>query len=234
MFLPLSRITAPIQQVLFAAFVRLQHEPLRLGQAWLRGNRLVAAIAVPAFLGMTIVAPDFVPVVLGHRWEKVVPVLQLLSLAGVAQSYQTLNWSVLQARGKPGVLLAFMWFSTVVTVGGFVLGLHWGIVGVAGSYAVARTIVLVGYTWLACRVTGITMIRFAREHVGLAVLALAMSGAVYAARLGLVHEGVPQPLRLALLTGLGIAVYLALILWLARGVVVEIRQIWSTRQSPAG
>jgi O-antigen/teichoic acid export membrane protein len=232
MFLPLARITAPIQQVLFAAFVRLQHDPLRLGQAWLRGNRLVSAIAVPAFVGMAVVAPDFVPVVLGSRWHEVVPVLQLLSLAGIAQSYQSLNWSVLQARGQAGVLVWFMVFSTIVTVGGFVVGLLWGVVGVAASYAIARTVVLVGYTWLSCRVTGITAMHFIRRHADLAALALAMGAAVYFARMALVDE-LPQALRLAVLTLFGAALYLGLVTWLARDVVTEIRQMWRERRAPA-
>ncbi len=232
MFLPLSRITAPIQQVLFAAFVRLQDDPPRLAEAWLRGNRLVSAIAVPAFVGMTVVAPDFVPVILGSRWHAVVPVLQLLSLAGIAQSYQTSNWSVLQARGKAGVLLWFMIWSTIITVGGFIVGLKWGVVGVAGSYAIARTIVLVVYTWLSCRVTGITMSSFVRRHADLAALALAMGGAVYFLRMVLLHE-LPQGLRLAVLTTFGVAFYLGLVLWLTRDVVTEIRQTWSRRGVPA-
>jgi O-antigen/teichoic acid export membrane protein len=132
MFLPATRIAAPIQQVLFPAFARMQHDHAALRRAWIRGTELIAAVNAAAFLGMVVVAPDFVPVVLGQKWHAAVPVLQLLSLAGVAQSVQTLNWSVLQAVGASGRLLRFMAFSTVITVGAFALGLRWGVVGVAG------------------------------------------------------------------------------------------------------
>jgi O-antigen/teichoic acid export membrane protein len=228
MFLPLARITIPIQQVLFSAFARLQGDPPRLGQAWLRGSRLVSAIAVPAFLGMAVVAPQFVPVVLGSRWHEVVPVLQLLSLAGVAQTYQTLNWSVIQALGKSGLLLRFMSYSSAVTVGAFVLGLHWGVVGVAASYAIARWIVLVGYTWLTSRVTALSPIQFLRSHADVAGIALAMAAMVYGVRVALVGA-VPQALLLALLTALGIVVYVGLVMWLAGDVIAEIRTTWSRR-----
>jgi hypothetical protein len=40
---------------------------------------------------------------------------------------------------------------------------------------------------------------------------------------------VPQALLLALLTVLGIVIYLGLIAWLARDVVAEIRTTWSQR-----
>ena len=93
MFLPVSRISQPLQQVLFSAFSKIQHEPTRLGEAWARGNEVISAVNVPAFLGMAVVAPDFVPVVLGQKWDPAVPVLQWLSLAGVGTTLQTLNWA---------------------------------------------------------------------------------------------------------------------------------------------
>jgi O-antigen/teichoic acid export membrane protein len=232
MFLPLARITIPIQQVLFAAFARLQDDPRRLGQAWLRGSRLVSAIAVPAFLGIAVVAPEFVPVVLGPRWHEAVPVLQLLSIAGVAQTYQTLNWSVMQARGKSGLLLGFMVFSTAVTVSAFVFGLQWGVVGVAASYAIARWIVLVGNTWLTSRVSLLSSVAFLRSHADLAAIALVMAAAVYGARVAL-DGAVPQAVLLVLLTLLGIVVYLALVALFARDVIVDIRETWSSRRAPA-
>jgi O-antigen/teichoic acid export membrane protein len=207
MFAPLARVAAPVQQVLFPAFARLQDDPARLGRAWLRGNRLSAALSAPAFLGMIVVTPDFVPVVLGTRWNEVVPVLQLLCLAGVASSLQTLNWSVLQARGEATTLLVFMLFSSAVTVGAFGLGLVWGVVGVAGLYAAVRTLLLPVYTWLACRTLGLPMLEFARSLRTVMELALVMFGAVFLARLGLVEAGVPAAARLVLVVLLGVAVY---------------------------
>src|SRR5918911_2464889 len=115
MFAPLSRLASPIQQVLFPAFARLAADPPRVAAAWLRGNRLVAAVSVPAFVGLAAVAPDFVPVVLRGRWHRAVPVLQLLCVAGLSQSLQSLNHSVLQALDRAGALLAFMIFSATIT-----------------------------------------------------------------------------------------------------------------------
>src|SRR6202011_4350694 len=134
MFAPVIRITQPAQQVLFPAFARLQGDPARVLSAWLRGNRLLTALTLPAFLGMAIIAPDFVPVVLGKRWNEAVPVLQLLSLSGIAISIEQLNASVLQGMGQAGTLLKYMVASTGLVVAAFAVGIHWGVVGVAGFY----------------------------------------------------------------------------------------------------
>ncbi len=223
MFMPMSRVVSPIQDVMFPALVQLQDDPPRLAQTWLRGNRLAAAIAVPAFLGIAIVAPDFVPVVLGARWHRSVPVLQLLSLAGVAQSLQTLNWSAIQAKGKPGLMLRIMVFTSVVTLTSFAVGLRWGVVGVAGLFAAARFIALLVNTTATCRILDVSLKTYVRSTATLLALTVAMAAAVYVARLALVHAGLAAPLRLPLLVVLGGAVYALLVAWRARDLVGEVR-----------
>lgn len=225
MFLPASRIAAPIQQVLFPAFARMQHDHVALRRTWIRGTQLVAAVNAAAFLGMVVVAPDFVPVVLGEKWIAAVPVLQLLSLAGVAQSVQTLNWSVLQAVGASGRLLRFMTFSTAVTVSAFVVGLHWGVVGVAGFYALARVIVGVVYAWTTCRRIGLPQLDYARGIARIARLAFPMAVLSYLVRIGLVSAGVPAGWRLLLVTAFGAVVYFLLVRWRAPDLLAEIRRM---------
>ena len=230
MFQPLGLIAQPIQQVLFAAFVKLKGETDRLGQAWLRGTQLVAAINVPAFLGIAVVAPDFVPSILGPQWNAAVPVLQLLSLAGAVHTLQTLNWSVMQAMGQPGRLLRFMTFSSCLTVAAFALGLRWGVVGVAGLYAVARATSVVCFIWLTCRTVGLPVLHFVRSVSWVLALSIPMAICVYLARLALVHEGLSTGARLALEVLLGTGVYGALFVWRAPELLSDVRDLVRQRR----
>lgn len=225
MFLPLSRVSMPIQQVLFSAFSRLQSEPKRLADAWARGNQVISAVNVPAFLGMAVVAPDFVPVVLGDKWRAAAPVLQFLSLAGVGSTLQTLNWSTVQAIGRPGVMLRFRLFSTPVTLLAFAIGLHWGVVGVAASFAISRFVVTPVSTVVTCRTLGCSPVWALRGEVLVTALALLMAGVVALGRIGLMHVGVSAALRLAAVVPLGIAVYTGLLLVAAPNVVGELRSL---------
>jgi O-antigen/teichoic acid export membrane protein len=229
MFLPVGRISQPIQQVVFAAFAKLQHDPVRLSEAWRRGNQLISALNVPAFVGMAVIAPDFVPVVLGHKWHAAVPVLQLLSLAGVAQSFQTLNWSTVQALGRAGVMLRVRLFSAPLTLAAFAFGLRWGVVGVAGLYAAARFIILAVSTVVTCRTLTFPIFRVVRESSLVAALSIAMAFVVYSARIGLVHGGVAAGARLPALVAIGTVVYGALVAWRTPDLLVEIRSLVRSR-----
>jgi O-antigen/teichoic acid export membrane protein len=185
---------------------------------------VISAVNVPAFLGMAVVAPDFVPVVLGQNWDAAVPVLQFLSLAGVGATLQTLNWSTVQAMGQPGVMLRFRLFSTPVTILAFVIGLHWGVVGVAASFAVSRFVVTPVSTYITCRTLGVS-VGYVRGEALVVGLALVMAVAVAVARLGLVHAGVPAAARLAIVVPFGILVYGGLLLVAAPTVVSELRSL---------
>lgn len=224
MFAPIARIAAPIQQVLFPAFALIAADRPRAGGAWLRGSRIVAAITVPAFVGLGVVAPDFVPVVLGHRWHKAIPVLQLLCIAGLSQSLQTLNHSMLQALDRAGALLAFMIFSATLTVSAFAIGLHWGVVGVAAGFAAARTTVLPVFTTIVARAAETRVLAFAGAVRPVLEVSAAMGALTLALRLGLEDAGASAGLRLAAAVVFGAAVYVALLAWRSPGLV---REVWT-------
>lgn len=219
MLAPAFRIISPIQAVLFPAFARLQNDVARLRQTWLLGNAIICAVMLPAFAGLLVVAPDFVPTVLGHRWRPAVPVLELLSVAGIAQSMQSLNYGVLQASGAAKQLLRYSGLSSIVTVGGFVVGLHWGVVGVAGSFAVARLVLLVPYTAITGTVTRVSFAAFWRSTWRVIAAATVMSGCVLCIRLGFGAAHVPAAVRLCLEIFVGFGSYLALLRWIAPDLV---------------
>ena len=100
MLTPASRIGGPLQRVLAPAFSRMQDEPERIAAAWARVTRLIGAIAIPGMVALVIVAPDFVPVVLGSHWDNAVPVVQILAWVGVLQALQDIDVDILMARGR--------------------------------------------------------------------------------------------------------------------------------------
>ena len=225
MLLPLSRLVYPIQQTLLPALSRIQDDPERIVRLWLRANRLVAALVVPVLVGMAVVAPDFVSVVLGRRWERLVPVLQILTAAAIVQSLGSLSTTILVAAGRSGSLFRFSILSSVLQVSAFVVGLHWGLKGVAFCYVLANVVVVPILVRMTSRTLDIAPMRIAQNLVGVCVAVLLMATATVLLRSGLVHVGVGAPLRLVAVVVAGIAVYLAFCAWLVPELVGEIGQL---------
>ncbi len=231
--MPFSRIAGPLQQVFFPAFSRMNDDRERLADVWIRATRLVALISMPALVGLVVVAPDFVQVVLGPRWSEATRVIQILACVGLIQALHTLNGEVLLAINRAGTLFWFtmLWFTG--SIGAVILGLRWGVVGVAAFYAATAVVIEPLSAYVTTRALGIPLWRFVRSLDGVAQATTVMAAVVLGARAAMVTVGVPVAGRLVLLVLLGGIVYLVCCLWRAPEVTVEIRRVIARRRRRA-
>lgn len=230
MFTPLVRIANPIGGVVYPALARMQDDLPRMREAWLRSKRGSAALLAPAFLLMAVTAPDLIRVVVGERWHAAVPVVQLLAISGVAHSLVTLNWTVLQATGRVGLEFRLDLLVTVGIVGAFAIGVHWGAVGVAASYAIVKWPVVLIDTWVTTRAMGFSLLEALSRGGSTLPLALLAAAAAYGVRSGLVSAGTPAAVRLLLAGGVGALLYLVLLRVRAPDLLDEARALFARRR----
>jgi PST family polysaccharide transporter len=230
MFVPLQRIAGPLMEVLSPTYARLQHEPARLERAWLRSKRISAALIIPLFIGAAVTAPDLVPVVFGRQWHAAVVPLQLLCIAGLAQTLVTLCWSVLSAQGRAGTILFIQIVNAIVTLSAFVAGLRYGIVGVAGLFAASRWLLVLIEIWMTTRSVRFNFWAALRAGTESLPYGLAAGAAGFGLRAALVSEHVPAFIRLFATGGLVVAVYLALVAIFSRSIIIEVRSVLRRRR----
>jgi O-antigen/teichoic acid export membrane protein len=230
--IPFTRLAAPLQQVFFPAFSRMNKDRPRIADVWIRATRLVGFFSIPAIVGVAIVAPDFVQVVLGPRWSEVTPLIRVLAVVGILQSLHTLSVEVLQALAKVGVLLRLTLIWALATLGAVLLGQRWGIVGVATCYAAVTLVIEPIRTLITTRALGIPFWRLGGSLAGIVQATLLMAATAIGVRHGLVAAGIPAPVRLAAVTILGVVVYGAACRWRAPDVIAEIRGALSRRRRP--
>jgi O-antigen/teichoic acid export membrane protein len=222
MITPMSQISLPLQEVMFPAMSRMQDDLARLRDAWMRANRLVGAITIPGMLGLIAVAPEFVAVVLGPKWDSAVPVLQILAWVGLLQSLQGMNGTILRAVDRTRTLLRYSVVVLVASTIAFVVGLPWGVVGVAAAYAISSTIIEPYYTWLTTRAVGMSLLDFGRNFGGIVQAAVIMLVAVLLAKSTLVDAGLGDAPRLLALVLVGVLIYGACVAWRAPEVLEEL------------
>jgi O-antigen/teichoic acid export membrane protein len=230
---PASKIGGPLQRIMSPAFCRIQDEPERIASAWARVTRLQGSITVPALAGLVVVAPDFVPVVLGGHWSAAVPVVQLLAWVGIVQALQSLNVDILMARGRTRTIFCFSIVLCSAHIVAFTIGLQWGVVGVAASYAISTTLVETMQTVLAARALGVSPLVFVRALTRVFQAAMGMCAVVLGVRVALVDAGTGGAVRLAVCIGVGAVVYSALCLWREPELAREVSGVLRRRSSGA-
>jgi PST family polysaccharide transporter len=103
--LPSYEIATPIARALYPGLASLQHDQSRMRDAYLRGAEALAAVALPAALGLAFVAQDFVLLVLGENWQAVVPVIQIFAPVLSLLTIYSATQGFAMAIGKTAPLL---------------------------------------------------------------------------------------------------------------------------------
>ena len=211
MMVPVQQMTYVVGRVLFPSLARLREEPRRMGQAWLRGLEAAGTLAMPITVTFAATAPALVAVLYGPRWSGTAPVLQLLALSAVPQIMTGSGGAVYRALGITGLLFRVGVASTTLSVLAIVIGLRWGVTGVAGALLVSA--------WVALPIALLPLVRALRlqpaELLAATVGILAPSAAAglgeLAVRLTVPNDSTSATVLIAQLAA-GAAAYL-LVLW---------------------
>jgi len=225
-----------LNRVFFPALSRLQDDASRFKAAFIRATQYVTMVALPMLVGLALVAPLAVSVVFGAKWLPSLPVIRLLTLAGILRVLTAFWPTGLQATGRPDLRLRLSLFSVALYLPAFVVGLRWGIIGVAAGYLVATVMLLpVAYRYVS-QTIGITVRDVWRAIsttvIGCIVMAAAVAALMWAIE---VHLHLPNALALVVLVTVGAVIYAAA-LWLIepqviRGLVRAVAEVVPGRRS---
>lgn len=128
-------------QVALPTFSRLQQEPERLRQAFYTAGQLTSLISFPVFFGLSLLAPELLPVLLGNKWIPSIEVMQILALAGVIFSVAYFYGSIMMAMGKPSWALKISLINAVLSLVSFMIAVKWGIIAVALAFVIRLCLV---------------------------------------------------------------------------------------------
>jgi len=100
---PVQRISKNILNVMFPAFSKLQDDIQEYKALFLKIVYYLSLIVLPIFVGLILIAPNFIIMVYGAKWQSAVIPVQLLSLMGLLRSFWILNSLVFLSKGQPEI-----------------------------------------------------------------------------------------------------------------------------------
>jgi len=131
---PLRTISGVVNRVMFPVYSQIQDDHARFRQAYLKIVSAIALVTFPLMLGLMVLAKPFVLTVFGAPWEPMIALLVILAPLGMKQSIGTTVGSIYQAKGRTDWMFRWGIVSGSITIIAFIIGLQWGIVGVAAAY----------------------------------------------------------------------------------------------------
>lgn len=98
--MPTSELLAPLSRALFPAMAAIKNNSQRLRKIFLMALGIQCTFALPASIGLALVATDLVPVMLGEKWASATPLLKALALAFGANALTHGSSYLLTTLGK--------------------------------------------------------------------------------------------------------------------------------------
>ena len=225
LMLPLRQLTAPVNAVVIPTFSRTQDNPERFARYYLRAINLTTWAVAPIFGFLFVAAQPVITLVLGSQWRSATPVFQILATCALAQLILDSTLWLFVSRGQSARLLKLLLTISPVLIGGFAIGLPFGIKGVA----LVGSLTLVGILpWglkYAFRGTVLNLKRLG--HAILCPISLGVAG-VFMAEVAL-HVVAPQHIVAQLIVvGLGFAAAytLSLLIPAVREQVMSFRELF--------
>ncbi len=140
--LPGATVTEILSRVLFPSFSKIQNDNKQLREKFLRTCGAIAIIIFPVLCGMCVLARPLILVVYGPTWEPVVPILQILTPVAIMLSFAVaLGPMIYLTKGRTDLLFRWHVAFGIISTLGYIVGLKWGILGVAIGYLVSQIIV---------------------------------------------------------------------------------------------
>ncbi len=138
MLKPLQYVSFTMAKPLFPALSKIQEDKERVRAIYLRTIKTISLLTFPMMAGLFLVAPEAILFVYGPKWKAVVPILQIFCFIGAMQSIVTTVGTIYMSQGRSDLMFKmtliispFVWLS-------FIIGVQWGIMGVAVCYAIVN------------------------------------------------------------------------------------------------
>lgn len=138
--LPIRNISSVISRVLFPSLSYIQDDINKVRSVYLKVVSSIAFFTFPMMIGLFIIADKFVLYIFGEQWVGMIPVFKIFCILSLPQSFGNVISNLYMSQGATGLMFKVGTFLRIFLISAIVLGLQWGIEGIALSYTCASFI----------------------------------------------------------------------------------------------
>jgi O-antigen/teichoic acid export membrane protein len=164
MVMPATVFGKIVNRVMFPVMAQVQHQPDRLAGAYERSLAIVALVSIPVSAILWVVAPEFIPALLGSQWTAVVLPFRLFTCGLFFRMSSKVSDACTKAAGAIYSRAFIQGIYAAMVLGGALIGQRWGVGGVAVAVSIAMGINWLMMAGLTRSVTGLSWPRFVRAQ----------------------------------------------------------------------
>lgn len=163
MLLPLQNITWVLNKVMFPALSKIQSDLARFRDAYLKLISAISGVTFPIMAALFLLADELVLLVYGPKWNSSIMLIKILCLSGALQSLSSTVGLIYNSQGRTDIGFKFALFLSAPSVAlAVLLGMQFGITGVALFYAIRTALVAIPSHHIANSIINLSWADFLR------------------------------------------------------------------------
>ena len=226
--IPLVKIGGIAHQLGLPAFSQIQDNLPAVQKNFLKITKVLNLVSFPLYLGVASVVDVVLPVLLGDKWIESIVFIQILCLVMPLRFLSTLFAPVVSAIGRPDVHTGNMIIAIIIMPVGFFVGCRWGLIGLCLAWVVAFPIFFLISVGRILKVLRLPLRIFLKEFYLPAGASVCMTISLFLLKCTGIME-LPPVLLIVILCCFGALVYSTAVMAIDRGVVSEMKLLFSSK-----
>lgn len=205
--LPVNRLRNPLVTVAIPAMSKLLNEPGKYVHYYQKYVFLLAFFSMPLMTGLSLFSKELILVMLGNQWMTSSYFFSVLAFQGFIQPVYSSGSLIMITSGRAKRLFIIGCLSSVVTILGYFIGIHWGVMGVCISSVASTYLTLLPVLYFSFKGTSIKLMHFFKGIYLPIIHSLCMGGLLFIAKIILNKFDIPELIILMTLSPTGAIFY---------------------------
>lgn len=134
---PLSNISNIMGTVMYPSLSAIKDDKNKVKNTYINATKYISLITFPLMIGTSIVIQQLITVIFGFQWINSTFLVQILALVGLFQSVANPTGWIYMSQGRTDIMFKWGLVSAFVSATAFIVGIRWGIEGVAIAYSLS-------------------------------------------------------------------------------------------------
>ena len=132
----MNNIFTSIQSILLPTLSEFQNDRERVKAIMRRSTKMSCFVIYPLMIGMIVTAEPLVNILLGEKWQGVIPFIQIMCVANFFRPITISNWEAIKALGYSGITLKLEVLKKVVDIIILLVSINLGVKAIAWGMVV--------------------------------------------------------------------------------------------------
>lgn len=223
MLLPIQNFTSVVTRAVYPKLCESQGDHLAMSQVYLRTIASIIFFTAPVMTGLFVLRDLLVELLLGKQWMPVANLIAWFAPVGMLQSVGAVLGTICLSIGRTDVMLRWSAIGSPVVVTAFILGINWGVEGVAKAYCIASILLFIPSIHVPAKLIGLKVKEVLSAIFPSIITSILMAIFVYIiSTSALMNHSVNNFMNLIISATAGGAIYLLISIFLQRRLMLNL------------